>query len=143
MNFEIPLNVESVLDAYLHTTPTVVKTLGGKSTKPVSALANDDLLIQRLQSRNKFIDGISMTTVILLIVVIVFLGCIIWLNHTNQSFVCILLTGQGGSIFGGVKALNKLKKEEVYNILILSQFQQADQNERKKIIENYYKYLNA
>lgn len=136
----LPLN--KILTDYLNDQTTVEISSLGDGEDQNKLHIDEDLFISRLKQSTKFSNRISVTIIIVLIAVIVFIGIVIWVNHTNKTFVMLLLGGESGGIFYAIRMLMKLKREELFSVLIVDSFQKAtSESEKKRLIKTIWDFL--
>lgn len=126
-----------------------------KKAKPVRQLLGDpeeikqakvaeDIFISRLKSTRARSFRLVITIIAVLIIIIVFLGVLIWKHNDNQTYVLALLGGQGAGVFLAVNLMLRLKREELFASIIVDLLPRATTSEDKdKLIDTLIQYLKG
>jgi membrane-anchored glycerophosphoryl diester phosphodiesterase (GDPDase) len=136
-------NVLSLLQDYRKNTKPVRQLLGDPEEIKQAKVA-EDIFISRLKSTRARSFRLVITIIAVLIIIIVFLGVLIWKHNDNQTYVLALLGGQGAGVFLAVNMMLRLKREEFFASIIVDLLPKATTKEDKdKLIDTLIQYLKG
>lgn len=105
---------------------------------------NDEIFISRLRSTRSSRFNLVVVIITVLLLIIVFLGVLIWKHNDNQAYVLALLGGESAGVFLAVNILLRLKREELFSSIIIDMVPKASTKEDKdKLIDTMMEYLKG